>query len=186
MGRRDGEVLEVIVHRFDDSVAIERALAPKLDEWLRDGGYELRDATESEQISGIDRVVTVDDDNDTHVGIDYKCDTRWRHTGNLFIETVSNDRTGAPGWAVKQSAAKWILYFTAPSQVFVYRARALREAVGRWKAARLPERKAENVGYSTVGLCVPMAAAEAFTEYVARLDRGDGAVLMTRHAESGK
>jgi hypothetical protein len=163
------------LHRYEDSCRTEARHAQTLDRWLGQH-YRLRLANVDEQRQGIDRVVIDDDGCDTT--IDYKCDTRAAQTGNLFAETVSNARTGRLGWALT-SRAEWLFYFVVPARVQVYRMARFRAAVAVWNGT-YPLRAAENEGYATLGICVPLEVAAARAEYVAHLDADDGPVLQRR------
>jgi hypothetical protein len=165
-------------HDFDKSKGVEDRWAPVLDEWLRQH-YRIREATRDEQWRGIDRVAI--DDDGREVGIDYKCDQVAQRTGNLFVETVSNDRSGRKGWTLT-GEAEWVFYFATPSTVYAFREDRLREALPGW-TARFKTRPAPNARFNTLGVCVPVAAAEQVAEYVARLDRDDGPVLQARDAD---
>ena len=111
-------------------------------------------------------------DPDGQYLIDYKCDEAWRRTRNVFIETVSNARTGRRGWALT-SEAEWLLYFLTPDRVLVLTFTAVRRHLPTWQA-RFRLRAAVNDGYDTLGLCVPVSVVET-AEYTARLDYGDAA-----------
>jgi hypothetical protein len=161
------------MHRFDQSQHIERRWRPVLAEWLQDSGYVVTDATPEDEWRGID-VWTVDDSGE-RVGIDFKCDERWRTTGNVFVEVESNHQTGRLG-CLLTSEARWILYFLTPDRVLVCLTRVLRAAIPQWRL-RYPQRPARNIGYDTIGLLVPVPVVERCAESVSWLSRGDGACL---------
>jgi hypothetical protein len=165
-------------HRFDDSIAVEARWAPTLDAWVGEA-YVIRPATVREQWRGIDRIATGADG--LPISLDYKCDERASDTGNLFIETISNTRSGRPGWALTSQAA-WLIYFVTPHTVFMFLMAELRACLPTWRR-RFPEREARNEHYVTRGLCVPQAVARPVTEYLAHLDRGDGCVLEPRERD---
>ena len=80
-------------------------------------------------------------------------------TNNFFIETVSNDRTGAPGWALTPRA-DFVLYYVPPwNTVFVIPMRFITDRLAEWKRryATRPTRDELNNGYQTWGICVPVA-----------------------------
>lgn len=160
------------LHEFHRSSKVEDRWAPVLDAWLGEH-YSFRPATMAEQWRGIDRVAV--DDSGREAGIDYKCDTQAGRTNNVFIETVSNDQSGRPGWA-ETSEAEWIFYFVTPGLVLAFRTVRLREALRSWQR-RYPTRGARNGRYTTMGVCVPIQVAKTVAEYTARLDEGDGPVL---------
>jgi hypothetical protein len=98
--------------------------------------------------------------------------------GQRLFETVSNSRTGRPGWMLTCTAT-WLLYFLTPVRVLVFEMAALRQALPRWHD-HFPTRAAVNDGYDTVGLCVPIPVAEAAAESVSWLSRGDAIILQRR------
>ena len=165
-------------HEFGTSCTVENRWAPMLDKWLAES-YSIRPASMDEQWKGIDRVAI--DEDGMPVGIDYKCDEQARRTGRIFIETVSNDVSGRKGWAWT-SEAKWIFYLVTPDCVLAFLMSRLRKELPGW-LRRFGERAAQNRGYRTLGVCVPLAVAQEAAEYVARLDLGDGVVLQERDSE---
>jgi hypothetical protein len=169
-GRRMGSRL----HRFAESRSVEERWAPTLDHWLGEAS-ELREATTAEQWQGIDRVALT---ADGVITIDYKCDEQASGTKNLFIEIVSNDVTGRPGWAYT-SQADWLAYFIVPDQVWMFLLPRLRQALAKWRTT-YAIRCAVNASYRTRGVCVPRSRAERAVEYIARLDKDDGAFLVPR------
>ena len=160
-----------IVHEFNQSQEVEARHAPTLDAWLRES-YQIREATEAEQWDGIDRVVMAESGL---VTLDYKCDERAHATNRLFIETVSNSVTRRPGW-IHTSRADWLAYFVVPDHVWMFRFARVRQRLPDWLSA-YRERPARNVGYATLGVCVPMAVARQAVEYIASLVYRDGAVF---------
>lgn len=157
------------MHQFDQSQRVERRWRPVLCDWLRVSGYRVTDATPEDEWRGVD-VWTVDDTGE-RVGIDFKCDERWRTTGNVFVELESNHQTGRLG-CVLTSDARWLLYFLTPDRVLVCLTTRLRDAIPAWKT-QYPQRPARNQGYDTMGLLVPVAAVERCAESVSWLSRGD-------------
>lgn len=166
------------LHRFDASRAIEAKWEVVLDRLLRES-YPLstvEPVSLAEEFRGVDRYVI--DDQGERVKVEYKFDERWRTTGNIFVETVSNDTTSRPGWAFT-CTADWLLYFCTPSRVLMFDVPTLRLARDRW-AQRYQVRAALNAGYRTLGICVPLRVAERAAECVLRLDHGDGVVFQRR------
>ena len=79
--------------------------------------------------------------------------------GDVLLEIVSNDRTGAPGWAVGQQAAHWLLMCWLSFNMFVVfdfdqlRALAI-EKQDDWREKH-GVIKARNRGYNTISIPVP-------------------------------
>jgi hypothetical protein len=76
-------------------------------------------------------------------------------TGNVFVETVSNDTTGAPGWALKCEAS--VIYYVIAGMGMVIEIDPLR--LKRMVPAlqdRFRPQPVQNKGYKTIGLIVPI------------------------------
>jgi N6-adenosine-specific RNA methylase IME4 len=180
--RREGWVSEGLesdkfpAWRFEQSRAIEAKWEPVLDRALRDHYAHLERVSLADEFRGYDRYVV--DDSGQRVGLEYKVDEKWRQTGKIFVEVVSNSTTGRLGW-LHTCSARWLLYFLTPHTVLVFFMTHLR-AVGKEWERRYPIRPAVNDGYHTLGICVPLRVAAAGAESVSHLDRGDGIVLQVR------
>ena len=96
----------------------------------------------------------------TRSTVEFKADTTAATSGNAFIETVSVDTEGAPGWAA-YSLAQYLVYFIPPTgAVYVVPLTSLRNALlRRWARdeERYPRRAIQNRGYKTHGVLVPLA-----------------------------
>jgi len=98
-----------------------------LDQWLSPT-YKVLNVSEDMkyQQSGIDRVVTRSDGS--VITIEYKFDIAAKRTGNLFFETISNDKELIPGWGWSSQADYWI--FLIPEQeILVFKPGKLRALV---------------------------------------------------------
>ena len=77
---------------------------------------------------------------------------------DVFLETVSVDKTGAPGWAVKPFQARWLSYYRPQGDVVLFPGWGLRPVVRSnieaWKV-EYGEKRVFNNGYSTYGVPVP-------------------------------
>jgi hypothetical protein len=122
----------------------------------RDDGYWQR--------AGIDRSVILR--SSKQILIDEKIRGRNRKTGKVYsdiaIEYVSNDQTGALGWAEKPLAADYIAYAIAPLGVgYLLPVTQLQAA---WRAMKYSwlrqfhSRSAINKGYATLFVPVPVRA----------------------------
>lgn len=91
------------------------------------------------------------------IGVQVKADNRLSETGNLFIETISVDTAGKPGWAEAPRADVLLYYAPQARLVYVIPMRFVRENLARWKATYpvRPTRNALNNGYRTYGLLAP-------------------------------
>ena len=147
-------------HRYDESLGVEALWAPVVDAWLA-SRYEVHVAELEDELRGIDRFLTRPADV-TVTSLDAKHDRLAHRTGNVFLETVSNDQSGRPGWALT-SEADWILYHVvAERRVLLFLTSELRDVAGwsRWR-----ERSVRNEGYRTVGQLVPVAVASHVARY---------------------
>jgi len=127
-----------------------------LDQWLSPT-YKVLNVSEDMkyQQSGIDRVVTRSDGS--VITIEYKFDIAAKRTGNLFFETISNDKELIPGWGWSSQADYWI--FLIPEQeILVFKPGKLRALV--WELQKsLKERSVSNNGYNTLGYPMPLTQA---------------------------
>jgi hypothetical protein len=127
-----------------------------LDRWLSPK-YKVLDVSEDlkYQRSGVDRIVTRSDGS--IITVEYKCDMAAKRTGNLFFETVSNDKERIPGWGWSSQADYWI--FLIPEQeIIVFKPGKLRALV--WELQKsLKERSVANRMYNTIGYPVPLVQA---------------------------
>lgn len=127
-----------------------------LDQWLSPV-YKVINVSEdiNYQQSGIDRVATRSDGS--IITIEYKFDIAAKRTGNLFFETMSNDKEQVPGWSWSSQADYWI--FLIPEQeILVFKPGKLRALV--WNLQKsLKERSIPNKGYNTIGYPIPLVHA---------------------------
>lgn len=145
-------------YRFDKQLAIGEAWEQRLDQFfLARFRVRILPASMEEQRRGIDRLfVSQSGAQDT---VEYKADSLAGHTGNAFIETVSVDTTGKPGWAIS-SQAKYLVYLVVdPETIYFISMQRVRAKLPRWKAI-YKEVSAQNNGYKTLGLLVPLDELE--------------------------
>ena len=103
-------------------------------------------------------------ENSKQILIDEKI--RWKPYPDIAVEFMSNDRTGAPGWACKPLRADYIAYAIAPlGMCYLLPVIQLQQAWRRkgeiWKASCFIVR-APNRGYTTLSAAVPVH--ELFSE----------------------
>lgn len=124
--------------------------------------YTIRHATRIEQRCGIDRVFS-------RPGglfkVEYKTDTTAASTGNAFVETVSVDTFGKPGWAYASEADYLIYYIPGPEAIYIIAFATLRKHLARWVKS-YPVRKIPNKSYHTHGILVPLDEFERIAEKV--------------------
>ena len=90
---------------------------------------------------------------DSHISFEIKVDTAAERTGNAFIEYVSVDRTGAPGWALTSMADR-ILYIVG-GKMYSFSPDEVRRKLPFW-FRRFRSAKAVNKDYVGWGLLVPL------------------------------
>jgi len=152
----------VKTHDFHESCLIEEMWAPVLDDWFRAEGYEVRESTPDENKAGTDRWMRRRSPD--WEGVDYKCDDKGQGTGNAFIETISNDVYGTPGWAVKDTGA-WIAYFVIPSRVYIISTERLRAHLDEWRTEYRTAPAWNKKGHRGWGILVPLDVFGAVAEY---------------------
>jgi len=152
-----------MIHAFHHSSKVEARWARVLDQWLKKRGNTFRDASDEEQWMGIDRVVLAP----KQTTIEYKCDTRAKKTGNIFVETISNNVSGRKGWA-KTCQADWLFYFITPGELLCFEGASFKRMVPTWER-RYGTKKARNHTFDSVGLVVPIDAAKTIARLAVRL-----------------
>lgn len=128
-----------------------------LDRFFADR-YEITPATQAEQRMEIDRHFVNRESRDEFT-VEYKTDPKASSTHNAFIETISVDTKGKPGW-VSISAAHFLVYYVQGDEIiYVLRFTDLRKQLPYW-AIRYPIKSVKNDGYRTWGLLVPLRELE--------------------------
>lgn len=105
---------------------------------------------------GIDRTLVME--NSKVVTVDEKA-RRIEYPGDILLEYISNDRTGAPGWAEKPLLCDYIAVAYIPSRkCFLLPVIQLQSAWAANKADWITRYKippARNAGYNTLNCAVP-------------------------------
>lgn len=130
----------------------------QLDAFFSAKGARISKVDRTTQRRGIDRMWFDPVDGRTWT-VEYKADSLAGRTGNAFIETISVDTEGRPGWAYSSQAALLVYLVTEPQTIYVISMARLRQQLPRWAAA-YPTRQAANNGYNTHGLLVPLDELE--------------------------
>lgn len=154
------------LHRFD--AQLHRGESG--ERWLDDFFslfYDITPASRDEQRKGIDRHFvsrwegwdqigeTQRTEERARYAVEYKSDFLTHRTGNAFVETVSVDSEGKDGWLITSQADVLIYFVVYRQSIFISRVDRLRELAALWKAA-YPSRWAQNAGYRTHGITVPL------------------------------
>lgn len=120
--------------------------------------YTIRPATKAEQRQGIDRWYTRKA-NGEQFAVEYKTDHTAGRTGNAFIETLSVDVAGKPGWAYTSQARYLIYRVPDPETIYIIPMAQIRYRVDAWRR-QYQERRINNGAYHTVGVLVPLDEIE--------------------------
>jgi len=114
------------------------------------------------QRKGIDRAFRLDG---KIITVEYKADRRATMTGNAFIETVSVSTTFAEGWA-RKTQADWIVYFLPQElKAYLIPTKEMKKRLNDWRKT-YPRGKAQNKGYHSEGLLVPLTEIETFSKII--------------------
>lgn len=158
-----------MVHEFAESYdkgkAGELVLDQHFGQW-----WDIAPVTlDEEKARGIDRRFTKrgNPGRGTRLTVEYKTDFEVRRYKNLFLETVSVDTTGEPGWLLKSEAQALVYLMVNVSDSpgcsdFLYldlkslKHRALQDD---WQ--QFPIRNSQNDGYQTKGIAVPLSVVLA-------------------------
>ena len=140
--------------KLAQGLAAERAIADYLGRAGLDISIALHKGDAVEERANGDYVLTI---GSVEYGVEMKYDVTAARTGNIFVETISVDRSGKPGWALTCGAAL-LLYYIPPGPksvgvMLVFSPAKLREALPQICLYRsVPAR---NKGYSGWGHIVP-------------------------------
>lgn len=139
-----------------------QSVADFLDAYYRAKGWQVTPTTPHEE-----RVLCLGDRHfrqaQIHLHVEYKSGLQTYSTGNIFLETVSVDSKGVPGW-VYTCKADIILYAALLNKkILVFLPDQLRRHIEtlklRFRTAKTGKR--QNQGYDTHGVLVPLAYAES-------------------------
>ncbi|HMM41915.1 MAG TPA: hypothetical protein PKA95_08445 [Thermomicrobiales bacterium] len=129
--------------------------------------YNILPATAADERRGIDRYFT--DVTGRQLTVQYKTDTTAATTGNVFVEVVSVDTHGKPGW-VFSCRADWLVYYVPGWRTaFAVIPDNLRAALPKWYET-CTLRPVRNKSYHTIGLLVPRLVFGAACQQVIDLD----------------
>src|SRR5574341_40246 len=155
------------VYDFDDQKLVGRRGESVLDDFFRQRGHTVLSATRGQQRVGIDRVFLRDGKMTL---VEYKTDLVAHRTGKVFIETISVDTDGKPGWAYSSQADLLVYFIPHQRVIYVMPLEHLRQQLPRWCDA-YPTRPAQNEEYATHGILVPMEEFEKHATQVLFLER---------------
>jgi hypothetical protein len=150
-------------YQFESKLAegqeYERQLDAVFAKW-----FQVLPATPAQQRQGIDRTFWHVKDNKSY-SVEYKADSVAGRTGNAFVETISVDTTNKPGWAVSSQADMLVYLVTEPQTIYCIWMIKLRSHLADWEA-KYATKTAQNQGYRTHGILVPLTEFEAIASLV--------------------
>ena len=155
-----------MIYRFEAQNNLGQKGESFLDAWLSKK-YEIIDvsAHPKYQKSGIDRLISRADG--LAISIEYKYDAAAKRTGNLFFETISNDRKKTPGWGWASQADYWI-FLIPETEILIFKPGNLRSFVWREKNS-LQEKEVQNKNYKTLRYPIPLPQARRNAYSVRRI-----------------
>lgn len=140
-----------------------QSVADFLDAFFRQRGWTIEPTTRHEE-----RDLCLGDRHfrklNRHDLIEYKSGLQTKVTGNVFLETISVDTKGIPGW-VHTCQADYIFYAALLNRkILVFIPDDLRSALAslRTQFREVKTSKGQNEQYNTHGLIVPLAYAEEY------------------------
>lgn len=150
--------MTAVTYDFKEKLAEGQAYERRLDNHFRRFNIDIRPATMEEQHQGIDRFFTHRPTGAVDA-MEYKADSLAGKTGNAFVETISVDTTGKPGWAIASEARYLVYLVTEPETIYLIAMSRLRAALPAWQA-QYRTASAANDGYRTHGVLVPLHELE--------------------------
>lgn len=139
------------------------SVAGYLDRFFKSQGWTVTRTTphEERKLCLGDRKLTKTGKKQTN--LEYKSGIQTHYTGNVFLETISVDSAGKPGW-VYTCKADYIVYACLlDGCILVFRPDDLRDSMDEL-TRRYPCRatsKNQNKGYNTHGLLIPLKDAKS-------------------------
>ncbi len=104
--------------------------------------------------------------------VEYKSGIQTHYTGNIFLETISVDKPCKPGW-VYTCQADFILYaILLDGLILVFKPNNLRQQIAdlKRKFPEKPTSKAQNKGYNTHGVIIPLDYAKSLAQKIIKLE----------------
>lgn len=153
-------------YKFRDQLAIGEAYERRLDEHFQQALNisRIERASRAQQSAGIDRIWHTR--TGAAITVEYKADDKAGRTGNAFVETVSVDTANKPGWAMASTAQMLAYMVTQPEEtIYLIEMTALRAQLPRWKR-QYRTTYAQNDGYRTYGILVPLDEFERIAREV--------------------
>lgn len=117
----------------------------------------------NKQRLGVDRIFTFP--NGRKYSIEIKTDFLAQKSHNVFVETLSNSKTGKKGWAYTTTADFLIYFVPGFKKAAVVRPIVLREKLKEWSII-YKTRYCKNKDYYSAGLLVPWSQFTELSEKI--------------------
>ena len=149
------------LHTFQESLGTG-SLGETLLDTLYGRWWDIEAVAMDDQRRGLDRMFTRSGES---LAVEYKTDTQGAASGNIFLETVSSDRNGKPGWAysTQADAVAYYLHEDGGGRGLVFSPSELRKALHGW-VRRFRVVTATNPGYHSYGVLVPVKLAATMAD----------------------
>lgn len=159
------------IYSFGESLR-QGSLAEALLDQFFSHWFDVESVTMAEQRRGIDRLF-IGEELDDALAVEMKSDFQASNTGNVFVETISVDKDGKPGWVFTTEADALIYYCHEDGGGYgwVFDPLDLRSAVWGWTRS-YEVKTASNKGYHSYGLLVPQKVFKCLAE--GRFDVSEG------------
>ena len=154
------------VYDFDQQHARGQRGENFLDVFFEARGHTIYPASRSQQRQGIDRIFRKDG---KRAAVEYKTDFVAHQTGHIFVETISVDADDKAGWAYTSQATMLVYFIPGLDVIYVIPIDRLREQLPGW-CASYSTRPAQNQGYATHGVLVPIAEFERHASQILHPD----------------
>ncbi len=153
------------IHSFKKYLAIEKTYQPAFDEVYYQMYPDLEDIETITDLKlqkqGVDRIIHLP--NNKRIVVDEKI--RFKDYGDILLEFLSNDKTGALGWVIKPGMRTTMLAYgiSTTKTCYVIPFKKLQMAFNKfgdsWKE-RYKIAYAKNQGYTTASVAVPLSVLE--------------------------
>ena len=144
-------------YQFDAQLKQGKLGEADMDDYFSEW-YFIQPATKVQQQIGIDRIFIGKKDGRI-ITVEYKSDEKAAQTGNIFIETVSVDRTNKKGWAYTSHAQILIYYVPSMGNIYIFSMAEIKMNLPEW--CKIYKKKSvPNEGYNTIGLAIPLKKVE--------------------------
>lgn len=151
--------MALTTHEFSASLANGESAEAILDAFFA-RHYDIKPASLEHQRLGIDRYFTRHRDG-KKFSVEYKTDSMAQHTKRAFIEVVSNDWSGKPGWIYTTTADFLILFIPHMETAYIMDPAVLEETVHKVWMRQFPLKVAANEHYNSIGVVVPLPVLAA-------------------------